>query len=90
MSKRLVLLAAAAIAACSDGGSQFYVVAVEHVDQDTYRAQDIRKEFHTRSCPVTTAGKVVVRIDGPAGPHMGKIWFSDDRLCNLVDVIDDY
>lgn len=90
MSTRIAILAAVAIAGCSGDAPSYYVVAVEHVDQDTYQAPDIRKTFRTQSCLVDTLDKVVVRIDGPTGPHMGKIWFSDNHLCTLVKVEDDY
>jgi hypothetical protein len=76
----LAVLATPAIASAA----QFSVVQIQRVDQDMYKDTTSGILIKTQFCYSFHIGEAVLKIDGPAGPSMGWLWFGDHDVCQVV------
>ena len=80
----LGIAAAFALLPTVASASQISLVQIQRVDQDMYKDLSTGILIKTQFCFSFHMGEAILKIDGPAGPSMGWIWFGGHDTCQVV------
>jgi hypothetical protein len=83
MRARLLGILLAALPGLSSA-AQFSVVQIQRLDQDMYKDTSTGIIIKTQFCFSFHMGEAVLKIEGPAGPSMGWLWFGDHDVCQVI------